>query len=799
MATEVGTAYVTLMPKMDGFSSKVNAGLSSINTSSVGASWGNAAGTSMAGKVTSKLSSMFKGGGVLAIGAKAVSTAMNAVSSSINSAISRVDTMANFSSVMSSLGFSADEASEKVQQISSHLDGLPTSLDGAVSMVQQLTATTGDMGKATNLALAFNDAMLAGGQGTEKAASAFNQFNRILSTGTVEADSWQSLVSAAPAQMQQLSEALLGAGANQSDLQSALKKGTVSLEDFEQAFIDLDEQGGESFSSFKDQAIAGTQGIQTAIENVQNRINKAVASIIDEIGSSNIAGAINSVSSQFGNMAKPVVSFIQGLKESFSNLGLSSIISTLKTDIEGILPSFDDVLNSSKNFGNGVGEVFTQLMRYFQNSHIIENFGNACSSVFDALKQIGETIGNVFGVDKQGLLSTMAKLAFDVSNAFRDIADFASNVAAPLSELAGKDAGALQAVWGAFQPVLQSLPSLEEMKNTVSDLFGSIQEVAGNFYDAITECFSSEWMSDAMQNLSTGISDVMTAAEPFVNNILIPLANIVLPAIANITSSVVAMLANLAGAILQLAAKVMNFVSGLPETISNAINSILTYIVTELAGLMSSAGETGNFISAIFSAACSAVSNAFNGVVSFVSGVPGSIAGFFGGIGDTITGLFNSAVSGVQGVFNGIVDFVSSIPDKIVGFFSGIGSSITQAIGSISFPTPHITDGIEVLGVTLPTIEWYANGGYMSGTTLIGAGEAGGEGIVPLEGSHMQPFAEAVADYLGEGGLASWLASNLPGIIAENAPNLVIDNDAGRLIVDNRLYQLQRKAAMNRG
>ncbi len=56
--------------------------------------------------------------------------------------------------------------------------------------------------------------------------------------------------------------------------------------------------------------------------------------------------------------------------------------------------------------------------------------------------------------------------------------------------------------------------------------------------------------------------------------------------------------------------------------------------------------------------------------------------------------------------------------------------------------------------------------------------------------------------YVSEAGstaVIQWLEKNLPGIIGENSPDLVIDNDAGKLIVDNRLYQLQRKAAMNRG
>lgn len=34
----------------------------------------------------------------------------------------------------------------------------------------------------------------------------------------------------------------------------------------------------------------------------------------------------------------------------------------------------------------------------------------------------------------------------------------------------------------------------------------------------------------------------------------------------------------------------------------------------------------------------------------------------------------------------------------------------------------------------------------MDTTTLIGMGEAGAEGIVPLEGKHMMPFADAVAE-----------------------------------------------------
>ena len=47
--------------------------------------------------------------------------------------------------------------------------------------------------------------------------------------------------------------------------------------------------------------------------------------------------------------------------------------------------------------------------------------------------------------------------------------------------------------------------------------------------------------------------------------------------------------------------------------------------------------------------------------------------------------------------------------------------------------------------------------------------------------------------------LTRWLDANLGDIINQNAPQTIIDNDAGALIVDNRLTELQRKAGMNRG
>ena len=61
----------------------------------------------------------------------------------------------------------------------------------------------------------------------------------------------------------------------------------------------------------------------------------------------------------------------------------------------------------------------------------------------------------------------------------------------------------------------------------------------------------------------------------------------------------------------------------------------------------------------------------------------------------------------------------------------------------------YLTNTVPEIVTTWAT-SWFANGGYAPNTTLIGMGEAGAEGIVPLEGRHMMPFADAVADRMVE-------------------------------------------------
>ena len=240
--------------------------------------------TNAAGTFGSKMKSGLGLGVAMAVGQKAVSAGMSTIENSISSAAKRVDTLNNFPKVMKSVGFSAKDAAKATKMMDAGIDSLPTTMDGITSNVQILAATMGNLSKgtvnATSVGVAMNDMLLSGGKSAAEAASAFTQYTQMLAAGRVDQMAWNSLVVAAPAQMKQLSETLLGAGKNQKDLYKAMQSGEVTFDDFNKAVVQLDKNGGKGFDSFSTQARNSTKGIITSVANCKTAVVKGLANML---------------------------------------------------------------------------------------------------------------------------------------------------------------------------------------------------------------------------------------------------------------------------------------------------------------------------------------------------------------------------------------------------------------------------------------------------------------------------------------------------------------------------------------
>ena len=292
MSNSIGSASLLIVPTFDGLSSKVDAAL------------GSASGTASksGGKLGQSTASGF-GKGLTASGAvigafsSITNAAMSSISAHVGNAISRFDTLNNYPKVMQSLGYSAKDANSSISKMSDRLSSLPTKLDDMASTVQGIVAVTGDLDQATDAGLALNDMLIASGSSTQLTTAAMEQFRQMLSKGKPDMQDWKSLVSAMPGQMNQLAEAMLGTGATADDLYTALGGGgaeaTITMDDLLNKMIELDQTGGDSITSFKEQAETAAGGINTSMDNASNAVTKGLTSVLDTIGKDNIATAFN--------------------------------------------------------------------------------------------------------------------------------------------------------------------------------------------------------------------------------------------------------------------------------------------------------------------------------------------------------------------------------------------------------------------------------------------------------------------------------------------------------------------------
>lgn len=267
-------------------------------------------------------------GMLMRAGQRAFDVIGNAITSNLAGATKRLDTLNNYPRVMETLGFSAKQAEKSMDLLGNSIDHLPTTLDKVASQTQSVVAVTGDLDKATKLTLALNNAMAGGGAPAEQQASAINQWVQALAKGKPDMQDWRALVQTAPAQMDQLAKSLLGASANQSTLYEAMQKGEVTMNEVNDAMIDLSKNGGKGFASWEEQAKSAGAGINMALVNIKAGIQRNIANVLDAVNKrleslGGISGVLQSVIAPInavGDALKGVISGELSFEDAISGL-----------------------------------------------------------------------------------------------------------------------------------------------------------------------------------------------------------------------------------------------------------------------------------------------------------------------------------------------------------------------------------------------------------------------------------------------------------------------------------------------
>lgn len=511
MAYNLATAYVPIVPSMDGVGKAIEKAFgdaSKTTGSKTGQSIGQGLSVGFAAKV----------GAVAGIASTVFSKVASVVTGSLNSAISRADQMNNFPKVMKNLGYSATDAAASIKKISDALDGLPTTSSAMTGMVQQIAPLTSNLDEATDIALAFNNAMLAGGASTMEQENALTQYTQMLSAGKVDMQAWRSIQAAMPGQLNQVAEAMMGAGHNANDLYEAMKSGKFSFDDFNKAVMDLNQNGFGKYASFAQQAKDATQGIGTAMENVKNRVAKAVQKVIDAVGVENIAGAINRFSSQFGKVGDAAAGMVTDVKKKFSEAGKWITGLYDKLDKTGAITRFKDTISTAfESARSRVTEAVDRIAGSFKG---LVPDGAIVSAIEDVLKYVGTVFSDfadwvadtvewwskfIAALKDTGAVQQLAGALGSLFDAIGDVAD-AFRGAGDMAESA---AGRFDSAKGSAELLGAVIKVAADLVQKMADQLKRVAEWVKKFTDTLSDSGALDTWMDALERIFSALGDAL--------------------------------------------------------------------------------------------------------------------------------------------------------------------------------------------------------------------------------------------------------------------------------------------------
>lgn len=359
-------------------------------------------------KVTGSIGNSFKSIRNIVAGLGIASLIKSTILGNVDAAIKRVDTLSNYSRVMSNLGVGSVQANASVQKLSNKLIGLPTTLDDASGAVQRFTSVNSNISRSTDMFLALNNAILAGGASSEIQKSALEQLSQSYAKGKPDMFEWRSAMTAMPAQMKQVAEAM--GFVNASALGEALRNGTVSMDQFMNTLMQLNTQGINGYQSFEEQARNATGGIFTSIANMRTAIVRCMSEVMNTIGQSNIAGFFTNIAKAINSCIPYVVAFTKVVmvavgyltalfggkskKLSSSFGGVSNNAKKAAGNTGALAKNMNDASNSSQKLSKGAGGTGSGLKKAAGNASKLKKELKGALARFDAINNINSSNGS---------------------------------------------------------------------------------------------------------------------------------------------------------------------------------------------------------------------------------------------------------------------------------------------------------------------------------------------------------------------------------------------------------------------
>lgn len=342
--------------------------------------------------------------------------------------------------------------------------------------------------------------------------------------------------------------------------------------------------------------------------------------------------------------------------------------------------------------------------------------------------------------------------------------------------------------------------NLKPAADAADSVFSAISSGVKTFGDAVNDLVlpAIDQLSPAFNDFFGAIQTAQPLLEFIANIIGVGLAaaiSIAIKLFAAITEVVAFVITGFA----QLYEDISGFVTGVVQfftvDLPNAINALVQWFA-QLPGNIAAFLSTviTNVVAWVANMAANAVnagSRFISGIAGFLSALPGNIASWLSGVISTVVGwvsqFASNAASAASQFASNLIDGLASIPGQVTSIGSniiqGMVNGVTDAAGRlIDSVKGAVDDAINaaknLLGIHSPSRVFRKIGQYtMQGAALgvdddadvlLRSTDSAMRGMISTAQDIAMPGVNSTAG--GESAVISWLAENLPSIIAEFTP-----------------------------
>lgn len=351
---DIGEAYLTIFPSMDGFEGKLQSALSGVNVSGIGKKLGDelgdgiSSGAKSTGKLTSGMAAL--SGAVGGVAAELGGRLFDAIGSLTGEMVAASDGAQKFASTLEFAGIDTSTIDALTASTQQYADQTVYDLNDIRSVTAQLAANGVD--NYAQLAEAAGNLNAVAGGNADTFQSVGQVMTQTAGDGKLMTENWNQLTDAIPGASGALQQAMRDAGAFEGNFREAMENGEISADEFFAAVQKLGMQDVAVEAATSTSTIEGAMGnLQASVVGVGSQVVSALTPAItggmtmlsDFISGipSLVQGVLPAIQQALGGDSTALVTVLSGLVTQMGTAiqtGITALTTQLPMLIQQVLP-----------------------------------------------------------------------------------------------------------------------------------------------------------------------------------------------------------------------------------------------------------------------------------------------------------------------------------------------------------------------------------------------------------------------------------------------------------------------------